>query len=838
VIVHRSQGFLTQSALPNPLWSARVAQPKQAALAAGGLTCSARDLTLGVTRAAGRLAQAGIGPGDHVALCGPPSPSWVIALHAIGWVGATAVPLPPNAPRPELARRLELADADHLLLTHGLDAAARATLRSLRAEARFLNELPLGPAPRERFWPLDEPRVIVFTSGSTGAANAVPLATSQLVMSAFGSAIRLGHDPSDRWLACLPFHHVGGLSILYRCAFYGTTVVLHERFRPEAVAQALDAGDATLVSLVPTMLEQVLDARPQAPFPSTLRAVLLGGDATPPALLERCRALKVPVALTWGMTETASQVATRAPGDLAPDTGCGAPLPFARVESRAGVLTVRGPLAGGEVRTRDLGRIDASGRVHVAGREEGFIVSGGETVALGEVEAVLAAHPRVAEAAVIGMTDPRWGERPLALVVARDPRLDAGEVEAWCRDRLSGFKVPARFEVVPSLPRTELGKLARAELGRRFAVNASPPPPQAARPTAPPAPEPVAAQPVVAALLAAAEEHGAQGLRGRLDEAERILGDDMAALADELQGVASALQRPPRLAARRAARDLLANPGKRLRPLCALLAARVGGTPRLEAARCVAVASELIHTATLLHDDVIDEGSERRGAPAARVVYGNSASVLAGDFLFAEALRIIGETDEPALMTQFLRVIADMVEAEALQLERRGRLEPSRDAYLAVCRGKTGVLFQWALAAGGLVGGLTPSDCDALGRAGQALGLAFQLVDDVLDLAGDPERIGKDSLADLRQGKLTWPWILALERDPSLAERVAAAVAGDAPELGRLVADVRAAGTVEETKAFAREQAQAALADLATLPDGWARWLLEAIVHLIVDRTR
>src|SRR5690606_25678383 len=186
--------------------------------------------------------------------------------------------------------------------------------------------------------------------------------------------------------------------------------------------------------------------------------------------------------------------------------------------------------------------------------------------------------------------------------------------------------------------------------------------------------------------------------------------------------------------------------------------------------RDLAVACELVHAATLLHDDVIDEGTERRGAPAARVIYGNSASVLAGDALFTEALRLVGRAGVPGLLDELLTVIAEMVDAEALQLERRGRLDLSREAYLRVIRGKTATLFRWALRAGGGAAGLGAGQVDALGEAGASLGLAFQLTDDLLDLDGDPAVTGKDALADLRQGKVTWPVILACEREPDLRQ--------------------------------------------------------------------
>lgn len=854
--------------IPNPVRSAALSRPEHAALVAAGQTWSAADLLEATTRCAGVLARAGVGPGDVVALAGPASAEWVVAFHALGWLGAAAAPLPTAGTPDELAEALDAVRPTRLVLCHGLPSAARAAL--VARGGRFLTELDPGPAPPERAWPLDEVRAVVLTSGSTAAPRPVPLTTGQLLLSAFGSALRLGHDLEDRWLACLPLHHVGGLSILVRCAYYGTTVVLHDRFDPRRVARTLDAGDASLVSLVPAMLERVLDAREGRPFPAALRAVLLGGDVTPPALLERCRALAVPVALTWGMTEAASQVATRRPGDLDPSGGVGAPLPFVRVTADAadgGRLALRGPLvAGGAHVTRDRGAV-VRGVVHVHGRDEDVLKSGGETVSLREVEAVLRGLPGVGDAAVVALPDARWGERPVALVApARGEALDAADLRDACRARLSPAKVPDRVVLVAEVPRTPLGKLARprAVALARGEVSAPPPAPRA---VVEPAAVVIAAERADATLDdgtpvvgvggpgGVGEALGALGTaaaRAGAPVAER-LGALQAWLDDDLRALEAALEPLTRrgdegdvdLAARRAADHLLRQPGKRLRPVCLLLAARAGGRGLDAAVRDLAVACELVHAATLLHDDVIDEGTERRGAPAARVLFGNSASVLAGDALFTEALRLVGRTGVPGVLDELLAVIAEMIDAEALQLERRGRLDLSRGAYLRVIRGKTAALFRWALRAGGAAAGLPPAQVDALGEAGLSLGLAFQLTDDILDLAGDPQVTGKDALADLRQGKVTWPVILACERDPDLARHVAAiAAAGDdeaaaaAPRVEALLEGVQATRALGATRTQAEAHAGAARAALQVLAPGAARVALEAMAHAAVERVK
>src|SRR5205809_618360 len=212
------------------------------------------------------------------------------------------------------------------------------------------------------------------------------------------------------------------------------------------------------------------------------------------------------------------------------------------------------------------------------------------------------------------------------------------------------------------------------------------------------------------ALRSASAQAGLEHLAGRLDELREWLGADLAAIE---VGLGELCGRDRDLA-ERAAAHLLGRRGKRIRPVCVLLGGLLAGAdvPSLGGsgaapdvrARDLAVACELVHAATLLHDDVIDEGDERRGAPAARVVFGNSASVLAGDYLLIEALERVQAAGSAESLAELLATIAQMVAAEALQLERRGTLDPSRELYLRIVDGKTASLFRWALCAGARLG--------------------------------------------------------------------------------------------------------------------------------------
>jgi len=268
--------------------------------------------------------------------------------------------------------------------------------------------------------------------------------------------VALGLDPEERWLCTLPLAHVGGLSIVIRSAIYATTAIDHERFDADRVCDVLmDPEGPTMVSVVPTTLQRLLDAGLRTP--PRLRWALLGGAPITNALQGHAAAARVPVAATYGMTEACSQVTTN-----------GAPLFCTRVRlGDDGEILVSGPTVspgvGGELATGDLGEFMADGALRIEGRKADTIISGGENVAPAEVEAVLEAHPMVAEAGVHSADDPEWGEAIVATVVTTGP-VSEDELYEWCADRLARYKVPKAFSFAAFLPRTPSGKLLRRSL--------------------------------------------------------------------------------------------------------------------------------------------------------------------------------------------------------------------------------------------------------------------------------------------------------------------------------------------------------------------------------------
>jgi len=465
--------------------------PDAPALTSAATTFSWRALAGSVEALAGRLTALGVARGDRVAIVLGPSVRLIELVHAAQRCGATLVLLDPRLAASEVA--VLLAHADPVLVLHDRPfpvAPPTARARVLGAHDALDAVMPM-PMPPPTLVDPTAVQTILYTSGTTGGPKGVMLTHANHRASAAASRAHLGVRADDRWLVALPLHHVGGLSIVMRSVLDGTPLVLHERFDVAAVWQAIDDERITLLSIVPTMLYRLLEHAGVARRGAALRAVLVGGAALTPALAARARAVGLPILPTYGLTETASQVATCALADSASDaaTTVGRPLGATRVriddadEEGRGEIVVAGPtvmagyfrdadattrvLRDGWLHTGDIGCLDAAGRLSVLDRRTDLVISGGENVYPAEVEAVLLAHPAVGEAAVYGAPDPEWGRRVQAAVVLRAGAVvDGAALQQWCRTRLAGFKVPRAIEQVAELPRTASGKIRRHVLAR------------------------------------------------------------------------------------------------------------------------------------------------------------------------------------------------------------------------------------------------------------------------------------------------------------------------------------------------------------------------------------
>ncbi len=472
-------------------WAGAPGAAGSPALIAPAGTLTHREMAGRVLDAARRLLSLGVRPGDPVALLASSSMEWGIIAHAVPRIGAVLLPINTRLTPEEIAWQADSADATLILHDEGRTLPDSPRLAIVLSEfssvapaaARVPEEVEIDPAA---------PWAIVFSSGTSGRPKGAVLTRANRDASAALSVSVLGLGPEDRWLACLPLFHVGGLNILYRCARVGAAVVLHERFDPVLANEAIDRGGVTLVSLVAVMLRRMIEARGGRPFPSSLRAIVVGGGPVPEDLVASCPQLLA----TYGMTETCSHVTLVRPGAgpserrsagrplpgvdvriVDRETGSGSPLPCGAtgaIEVR-GDIVMRGYLGeepavspDGWFRTGDAGRIDAEGCLHVAGRRSDLIVSGGENVYPAEIEAALLAHPAVAEAAVIGVPDPEWGASPLAVVVVRGAAGDAVmELRSYLEGRLASYKIP-RIVPASEIPHLPNGKPDRMRLASLY----------------------------------------------------------------------------------------------------------------------------------------------------------------------------------------------------------------------------------------------------------------------------------------------------------------------------------------------------------------------------------
>ena len=293
--------------------------------------------------------------------------------------------------------------------------------------------------------------LVMSTSGSSGEPKGVVLTHTAIEASARATSSRIGVTDDDHWLACLPLSHIGGMAVVTRALATGTGVTVHDGFD----AAAVDASDATLVSLVPTALRRI--------DPTRWRVIVLGGSRPP---VDR----PTNAVTTYGMTETGSGIVYDR-----------RPLDGVEIRAVTGELQVRCPMllrcyrdgteprtADGWFPTGDLGEVGDDGLVWVHGRAGDLIISGGENVWPEPVEAVLRTHPAVTDAGVLGIDDAEWGHVVTVVVVPADaaapPTLDA--LRAHVKEVLPAFHAPRRLMLADALPRTTLGKLRRSELRR------------------------------------------------------------------------------------------------------------------------------------------------------------------------------------------------------------------------------------------------------------------------------------------------------------------------------------------------------------------------------------
>lgn len=481
--------------------------PDREAVVFGGLRLTYAQVQDRVRRLAGGLRQRGVSPGDRVALWAPNRPEFMELFFGVPRAGAVFAPLDCWWNWTDAHAALEQIRPRVLVLGPAQTAAAAGSLAALRAvgveQVVSLDGPWGGPAPGSyhdlvaRADPLDAPvpvepasaALILFTSGSTGRSKGAVHSHGGLVTTAMTMSVEVPFTDGERTLHFLPLFS-SCLEHLLPLTLLRATHVILPRFDPEAVWQTVRDERISHFDAVPTTLRRLLDALPEG-IPSSLRLITYASERMPDELIRALieRLPDVSFVQFYGMIEQLCLTVLEAPDQLRKIGTVGRPMLGAELRlvdgageppapGMAGEILARGPtlfagywndpqatanvVEGRWFRTGDLGRFDQDGFLVLEGRIKELIKTGGLTVIPAEIEAILASHPAVREAAVIGVPDPEWGESVQAFVtLIPNGSVSEGELEAFCRERLTGYKRPKVIHLVTDLPRTGIGKIAR-----------------------------------------------------------------------------------------------------------------------------------------------------------------------------------------------------------------------------------------------------------------------------------------------------------------------------------------------------------------------------------------
>ena len=487
---------MTEQQMPNWLAKRAFLTPDRICLVDGPVSWTFQELNDYVQETARRFYGLGVRQGDFVAVLLENSYRVPQIIYALQYLGAVTVLLNIRLAAPELAWQIQDANCRLLVYDAGLSDTVE-TIKSDQAGMKALlyddlQTLATADVLLAQSLDLEAVHTILYTSGTTGRPKGVMLTNGNHWWSAMGSVLNLGLQVEDKWLICVPLFHMSGLSIMIRSVIYGIPIIIHSQFSPQAVNQSIQKEGVTIVSVVSSMLTRMLEQLGADKYPDTFRCMLTGGGPVPESLLRQCRKKRIPVYQTYGLTETASQIATLSPEYMDSKLGsAGKPLfpsellimdeQGCKLSGEVGEIVVRGPnvangylhskkaktiaFQAGWFHTGDLGYTDAEGFLYVLDRRNDLIISGGENVYPAEVEAVLLSYPAVLEAGVVGCEDEKWGQVPVAFVVAAgDVEITEEAMRTFCRERLAHYKCPARIYFVEQLPRNAANKLLRREL--------------------------------------------------------------------------------------------------------------------------------------------------------------------------------------------------------------------------------------------------------------------------------------------------------------------------------------------------------------------------------------
>ncbi len=467
---------MSESHLPDPVGIGATTWPKATALATSdgrSLTYQELDETVGVT--AGWLNNHETNPGSAIGVAVTDRLSAVVVILSVIRAGGIATPIDPTSEPETIEYRMQQGDIEVLITD--VDGLEDETDMPVFSPYQVREGTVIEPSPIPKTQPITQ----LFTSGSTGEPKPVIHTIRNHTAAGRAAVDRLALDTGERWYDPLGFHHMGGFAPILRSLPEGTSVILSAEPAPDGYLAEIAASEATIASIVPTMLYRALETETAAP--ETLRCLLVGGAPLRESLYQRARNAAFPVWATYGLTETIGQVTTATPAERDAHPGTvGRPLSNIGVRildadgapvdaDTVGRIEVTGPTVsetvatthsdrGWRLVTEDVGKLDEAGRLWIVGRHDDAIHTGGETVHPLAVEERLATHPSVDDVVVVGLPDPEWGERVVAAIVPTRS-IEEDELREWSTEQLDAHAVPKTFVEVDAIPRTVSGTVDR-----------------------------------------------------------------------------------------------------------------------------------------------------------------------------------------------------------------------------------------------------------------------------------------------------------------------------------------------------------------------------------------
>lgn len=451
---------------------------------------ASKDLEEKVNIIVNNLISTGLNQGDVVGILSENSVELVLSVLALWHAGA--VPMPINT---------RLTDKEIFTIIRSIQCAAiladDANMdRSLVTKTRVHNLLDLTKGkvkrPHKRVKRMaNDPALIILTSGSTGVPKGVQLTFKNLASSAIASNEFFHHRKEDKWLASLPFYHIGGFSVITRSFLFGTELIIQDDLDQDAIYNSIKKYHPSFASFVPTQLRRMI--KKHHSHESSLRRVLIGGGFIDPEMIRSAIKGGWPVAKSYGSTETASFIAVLPPENFhkKPESA-GVPLKGNKIfivdekrdvlkSGQLGEILVKSPSVAlkyindekltslkfnnGAYFTGDYGYLDEDGYLYVISRKDDFIISGGEKINPHEVESAIIEHPQIEDAAVIGTDDPEWGQMVTAVIVPKgQATITLKDLREFLIKQLASYKHPKKLITVKSIPRTALGKVKIREL--------------------------------------------------------------------------------------------------------------------------------------------------------------------------------------------------------------------------------------------------------------------------------------------------------------------------------------------------------------------------------------